>query len=122
MRTLIYFSGITALILIVVRLTGIFLPDLALGFMLPLALVLLVVFLISLFLDRIEHERKIDKIINDWKGKKKPVELSGKNDSNYKGWSMNNSPYRSRRSGLSWGGGNIHAANAKRGVRRGFRK
>lgn len=121
MRTLIYFSGITALILIVVRLTGIFIPDLAFGFMLPLALVLLVVFLIFLFLDRRAHERKIDKIINYWRGKKKPVELSGKNESKHKGWTMNNSPYRSRRSGLSWGGGNIHAANAKRGTRRSMR-
>jgi len=36
------------------------------------------------------------------------------------GWSMNNSPFRDRKGGLNWGGGNIHAAEASRKSRRSF--
>jgi hypothetical protein len=35
-----------------------------------------------------------------------------------KGWSMNNSPFRERNAGATWGGGNIHAANATRNPRK----
>jgi hypothetical protein len=36
------------------------------------------------------------------------------------GWGMNNSPFRERKSGLTWGGGNIKASEAKRGTKRKF--
>jgi len=37
-----------------------------------------------------------------------------------KGWGMNNSPFRKRKSGLTWGGGNIHASEASRKTRKSF--
>ena len=36
------------------------------------------------------------------------------------GWGMNNSPFRDRKSGLKWGGGNIKASEAIRGTKRKF--
>ena len=36
------------------------------------------------------------------------------------GWGMNDSPFRSRKSGLTWGGGNIKASEATRGTKRKF--
>ena len=39
-----------------------------------------------------------------------------------KGWDMNNSPFRARKSNATWGGGNIHGSVAKRGSRKPFLK
>ncbi len=47
---------------------------------------------------------------------------SPKRESPTKGWGMNNSPFRDRKSGLTWGGGNVKGANATRGRRKRFLK
>ena len=62
------------------------------------------------------------QIVNDYKTKGEDREISEDSESPTVGWGMNNSPFRDRKSGLSWGGGNIHAANATRGRRKSFRK
>jgi hypothetical protein len=72
----------------------------------------------------IRQKRRIREILNSYINKdpdeerepeKDPTDLS-------MGWGMNNSPFRRRRSGLQWGGGNIKASEARRGERRSFRK
>lgn len=76
-----------------------------------------------IIIDRVRQKRKIDKIIYSYKdsqaNKKSKIP---KGDSKTKGWSMNNSPFRDRKSGLTWGGGNIKGANATRGARKSFLK
>ena len=67
---------------------------------------------------------KIKRIIygdGKWKNTKQ-IEVPHADKENPKGWGMNNSPFRERKAGLNWGGGNVHAANAKRNKGRGFLK
>jgi hypothetical protein len=69
----------------------------------------------------LRQKRRIKRIIRSYKGKDGQGVKNGKSSSTRQGWGMNNSPFRSRKSGLSWGGGNIKAANAERENRRKFR-
>lgn len=48
--------------------------------------------------------------------------MQKKGDYKVKGWDMNTSPFRDRKSGLRWEGGNIKGVNAKRASRRRFLK
>ena len=52
--------------------------------------------------------------------KKESIQHSDKDYQKIKGWSMNSSPFRERKSGASWGGGNIHGAVPKRENRKKF--
>lgn len=81
-----------------------------------------IIYLPALLYTRYMHRKKIRSIIEDYKGKGKDERKVDNTESEMKGWSMNDSPFRSRKSGLSWGGGNVHAANADRGTRRSFLK
>ena len=123
MKTAIYLSGITGTLLLVFRIIGIMLEFplnnlfLILGFVL-----LLIIFLPLLITERYLHNRKIDKIIDSYKETNKETVPLEKGDSEAKGWGMNNSPFRERKTGLTWGGGNIKGANATRGTRRNFLK
>lgn len=54
-------------------------------------------------------------ILNHHPGNEVPEKESGHKTS---GWSMNNSPFRERNAGATWGGGNIHAANVTRNRRK----
>ena len=71
---------------------------------------------------RLQHRKKIKQIIENYNNKK-PADIPvDSKESKMKGWNMNTSPFRKRKSGLTWGGGNVHAANADRGTRRTFMK
>lgn len=125
MKPLIYISGILGGLLLAIRLVGIIAVfpqnDLFLG----LGLVLLGLVCLPLFvIDRHQHREKMKRIIygDGQKRERKKVEVPHANKKGSNGWDMNNSPFRQRNSGLSWGGGNVHAANAKRNKRRGFLK
>jgi len=59
-------------------------------------------------------------IIESYKKQKKSTQQIKKGKSVTKGWGMNNSPYRKRKSGLNWSGGNIHASVASRKTRKPF--
>ena len=120
MKLLIYFSGITGFILLVLSLIGIFHPALESNVFFFTGAAFLLICFTLLFRLRYLQDRKADEIIRSYKEKdRKPVVEEDKK-AGTRGWSMNNSPFRERRSGLSWGGGNIHAANANRGRRRSF--
>ncbi|MGC9343192.1 MAG: hypothetical protein ACP5E3_10855 [Bacteroidales bacterium] len=121
MKTLIYISGISGIVLIVLRIIGIYSPVFESNVILYTGLALLVfIFIPLLIFENHKQKKKIDEIINNHKPKVNQGELSKNKIKTGKGWSMNNSPFRERRSGLNWGGGNIHAAGAKRGSRRSF--
>ena len=121
MKTAIYISGITGTILLMIRLLGIFLDFRRDDIVLISGLILLVLICIPLLLvDKHLHNKKIDRIIESYKGKEKDERETKESGYSPKGWGMNDSPFRERKSGLSWGGGNMHAANASRGKRRSF--
>ena len=84
--------------------------------------ILLGVFLPLSLLDMYQYKRRIRRILKSHKEKPHPSVKLEQGDKKTKGWGMNNSPYRDRKSGLTWGGGNIKGANAKRETRRSFLK
>jgi ABC-type multidrug transport system fused ATPase/permease subunit len=83
--------------------------------------VLLFMYIPLVLVKRKRHKQRLQEIIKAYKEEKSVEQILGSSKAEAKGWSMNNSPFRERKSGLTWGGGNIHAANAKRGVRKSIR-
>ena len=85
--------------------------------------VLFVVILLPVLIIRETRERKrIRRILRshrDGEGEKSGGHVE-QGSAKHKGWGMNNSPFRTRKSGVSWGGGNIKASEAMRGTRRKF--
>jgi hypothetical protein len=123
MKPIIYISGILGGLLFIIWTFGIFLefPNNNLILYSSL-LVLLLVFFPLMMIDRIRQNRKIDEIIQSYEGSDHDDQTvkEGADDSVRKGWGMNNSPFRTRKSGLTWGGGNVKGANATRGKRKKF--
>ena len=92
-------------------------------FVLITAFVIIGLMIVLFLIDRYLYNKKIKKIIKHYKGyQKKEDLLNKKNKATTKGWGMNDSPFRERKSGLTWGGGNIKGASAKRGTRKTFLK
>ncbi|MFW5820147.1 MAG: hypothetical protein ACOCWA_02570 [Bacteroidota bacterium] len=122
MKILIYISGISAVILLIIRVLGLYIPALNINILLFTGIGLLVfIFIPMIVYYNRKQDQKIAEIIKSHKEKTSSKPGSKKDaKTKAKGWNMNNSPFRERRSGLNWGGGNIHAANAKRGSRRKF--
>lgn len=118
MKKLIYISGILGGLFIMLRLIGTVTDfnynDLFL--IAGLALIILI-FIPLVIVAKYRQNKKINNIIKSYSDKPyrhNPIP-SGKSE--FKGWNMNNSPFRKRKSGVSWGGGNIKGANATRGKR-----
>jgi hypothetical protein len=123
MKIAIYLSGITGTLLLIIRITGIFLSLPSNRFFLISGLILLlVVFFPLLLIERYRYYSRIDKIIDSYKGKNRKTDPAGNVTTETKGWNMNNSPFRERKSGVTWGGGSIKGANATRGTRKSFLK
>lgn len=86
-------------------------------------LVFLSIYLILYFRAKRLHAERMTEIIKKHKELKSSKKEDAKEEhTSAKGWSMNDSPFRERKSGLSWGGGNIHAAGASRNSRKSFLK
>lgn len=123
MKPAIYLSGITGLILLMTGTIGIITGFTYHKLFLISGLVLLaLIFLPLVMIHKYRSDKKIDRIIDSYKGGDKKTIRLEKGDSKTRGWSMNNSPFRERRSGLTWGGGNIKGAGASRGSRKSFLK
>jgi len=123
MKEIIYITGVAGGLLLLFRLLGVFMDFPFNSLLLYSGLVLLVLVCLPLTLaDKQRQNKKIEAIIKSYKGKKKKVTELKRGNSKTKGWDMNNSPFRERRSGLTWGGGNIKGANASRGNKRSFLK
>ena len=100
-----------------------------------IGILLFVLVLLPLLVGReVRQRRKVRRILESHRERKEPgssrkekeaesepggAENQGDPDAP-KGWGMNNSPFRTRKSGLTWGGGNIKASEAKRGTKRKF--
>ncbi|WP_462280168.1 hypothetical protein [Salinivirga cyanobacteriivorans] len=121
MKTVIYISGIIGGLSIVLSIVGLFMEFPFNNLLLIVGLLL--VFAVSIPLGRFERQR-YKKRIDHIKQQKYTGTESGKTDTETegraKGWDMNTSPFRKRKSGLTWGGGNVKGANASRGKRRSF--
>jgi hypothetical protein len=119
-KVIFYISGGAGIILLVVRFLGIFLkfPNNDLILFSALA-VLGIICLPSYFISSFRNERSLEEPLN-------PLENEGeKSSETRKGapksqWGISKSPFRERKSGLTWGGGSVKGANATRGKRRGF--
>lgn len=123
MKTAIYLSGITGTLLLVLRIIGIMLEFPLNNVLLILGLVLLfIIFLPLIIIERYLSDKKIDKIIDTYKDTDRKTVHLEKGNSETKGWGISNSPFRERKSGLTWGGGNIKGASASRGTRKSFLK
>jgi hypothetical protein len=121
MRILIYISGILGLLLLTIRVAGIYLEIPLADLFLYSGLALLgLVFLPTYIIDRIIRNRKINRIIREFQEQETKKEKAIESGTTTKGWGMNDSPFRTRKSGLAWSGGNVHAANAARGTRKAF--
>lgn len=122
MRTLIYISGITGGILIVLRFVGIFMEFSLNSLILITGLVLLgLVFIPLYFADKYRQNKKIKKIIASHKGKDSQKKMNDKK-TKIKGWDMNTSPFHERKSGVTYEGGNIYGKVGRRNSRRSFLK
>lgn len=121
MKILIYISGVIGGLLLTLRLIGIMAGFSFNDILLVTGLLLTgLVYIPLLVFDRIRYRRKIEQIKRTPQQKTKKPVASSAEQSKVKGWSMNNSPYRDRKSGLTWGGGNVKGANATRGKRKSF--
>ncbi len=118
MRILIYISGILGGLLLMISLVGT-INDFkfnAVFLISGLALIILI-YIPLLIIEKYKHNKKIKSIIKSYSDKPSKHNSISSGKSEIKGWSMNNSPYRKRKSGINWGGGNVHGANASRGTR-----
>lgn len=119
MRIIIHISGILGGLLLLISLIGTItnLTYNTLFFISGLGLIILIFIPLSL-VDKYRHNKKIKSIIKSYSDKPSQHNSISSGKSEIKGWSMNNSPFRERRSGVTWGGGNIKGANATRGKRK----
>ena len=123
MKTWMYITGILGGLLLVLRLIGTLTEFPWNDWLLWSGLIILALICLPLsFINRYRYNRKIDEIIQS--GKEKYGEKMAAKDKSSKpgpkGWDMNTSPFRERKSGLTWGGGNIKGSSATRGTRRKF--
>jgi hypothetical protein len=123
MRIIICISAIAGILLLALRTIGIMLEfPLNKVFLISGLVLLLLIFLPLVIIDIRLQNKKIDSIIDSYRGTNKKAFQLKKGESKTKGWGMNNSPFRVRKSGVTWGGGNIKGANASRGTRKSFLK
>ena len=119
MRNSIYFSAILGLAFLAIRFIGLFIEvsNSNLYLFIGTGIILLVTWPLYL-IERFRYKRKKASILKKYQGKhltKNPKDLKKKHNPDYPS-------FRQQKSGLSWGGGNIHGSNAKRGSKRGFLK
>jgi hypothetical protein len=117
MKNSIYFSVIIGFTFLIIRFIGLFLELSYNDLFLYIGLgVLLLITLPLVLLDRYRYRKQKEKIIRSFQDKK--TNRKGKEP---KETEPHDYPsFRKQKSGLTWGGGNIHGSGAKRGSKRGF--
>lgn len=118
MRILSTFFAFTGIILIVFKIFGVY-ADANTQYFFIAGMLFMVASLVLLIRIKIIRNHRIKSIIENYKHKDPYTQELGEDiKTGFKGWSMNNSPFRKRKSGLTWSGGNIKGANASRNERR----
>jgi len=117
MRNSIYFSAVLGLAFLAIRFIGLFIEVSHAKLFLLLGIGILVMVTLPLyFIERSRYKKMKAAILKKYQGGpgirevKKP---KNKHASNYPS-------FRKQKSGLTWGGGNIHGSNAKRGSKKRF--
>ena len=117
MKNSIYFTVILGVIFLAIHFISQFLElDYSDLFLIIGLGILLVITLPLFYLDRSRHTKQKNIIINSLqqeKGNLKEKEVKKVETPKYPS-------FRKQKSGLTWGGGNVHASGAKRGSKRGF--
>jgi hypothetical protein len=121
-RLIIYLSGFTGFLLLALYILGLFADR---SYDIPVLITALVLILFiclpMIFIERYRQNRKLEEIMRKHKKPEQDeIVHSNQTGKKVKRWSMNNSPFRDRRSGATWGGGNIHGSIPKRGGRKGL--
>jgi len=120
MKTVIFIFGISVILLFLFSLIGIMLElSFNNAILVFVPIFLLMVFLSSIIYETRRYNKKIQNILESHKRSDKK-DIQPERDSTTKGRGINISPFRERRSGLTWGGGNVKGANATRGTRKTF--
>ncbi len=120
MKKAIYFSAFLGSFFILISYIGIKLELYFIHWTLPLGIGLLLIVALPLFIiDYVDRSKKLNKEKNYQSlDKKSQVDHSSKQT---KKKPIKDYPsFSQRKSGLEWGGGNIHGSSAKRGSKRGF--
>ncbi len=123
MKFLIYISGILGGTFLILGVLAPFEEQFRNNLLLISGLVLLLLIYAPLYIsDRVRERRKINKIINSYKGKNKDQSKVNMTRGHTTSGGIDEYPFHSQKSGLTWGGGNIHGANAFRGIKKKFLK
>jgi len=117
MRNSIYFSAILGLISLTIGFVGLFieLSDAKLWLLLGISILVLVT-LPLYFTERSRYKKKKASILKKYKGEHPAKDLKKSKNKQTPDYPA----FRKQKSGLTWGGGNIHGSSAKRGSKRGF--
>lgn len=119
MKNAIHFSGVLGLTFLVLRFIGLFIDNNYNELFLWIGTGILFLVTLPLYLtERNRYKKKKQAILKSFvkdnrKGEAKEHKI--KQGTDYPS-------FRKQKSGLTWGGGNIHGSNAKRGSKRGFLK
>ena len=117
MRNSIYFSAILGLAFLAIRFIGLFIEFRNTELFLFIGLGILLLVTLPLYLiERLRYKKKKASILKKYKGKSRTSNLEEteiKHNPDYPS-------FRKQKTGLTWGGGNIHGSSAKRGSKRGF--
>lgn len=117
MKNSIYFSAVLGLTFLVLRFIGLFIDMSNKELFLWIGTGILLLVTLPLYLtDRIRYKKKKQTILKSFEKdnrKARPRAKSTKTGAEYPS-------FRKQKSGLTWGGGNIHGSSAKRGSKRGF--
>ena len=124
MRIITHLSGIIGIVLLASGTTGMITGLLSHSeYLLGSGLLLLGFVYLPLSISMINiQKKKIRQIIQSRHTKNAEDSSNTKTNSKTSGWGMNNSPFRERKSRLTWGGGNVKGANATRRSRKNFLK
>jgi len=118
MKKAIYFSAFLGSFFILISYIGLKLELHFVHWALPLGIGLILIVSLPLFIiDYVDRSKKINKAKQSLDKKSQ----AGHSSKQTKKKSIDKYPsFSQRKSGLEWGGGNIHGSSAKRGSKRGF--
>ncbi len=119
MRNSIYFSAILGLISLSIGFVGLFieLSDAKLWLLVGIGILVLVT-LPLYFTEQARYKKKKASILKKYQGEHHIKNLKKSKNKQTPDYPS----FRKQKSGLTWGGGNIHGSSAKRGSKRGFLK
>ena len=123
MKNLLGLFGLVGMIIGILILLGIYTSYGSLTIYVLAGLILMgLIYIVLSVVQNVQRNKRIKKIIASPK-KRSDISSSKKEHASKKassGWT--GMSLRERKSGLTWGGGNIHGANAKRGTKKSFLK